>query len=425
MRRRQLLTFSIFLLLCAFGTAGQARAQSFGIELHNTLMPASGGMGGVSIARPQDVPSALGGNPATLTQYLGTQFTFGGGWIEPTYNLTHTGGVLPNVGAFAGKSESEGSALGNIAVAHDLRDVGIPGTFAVGLLSSAGAGVNWRDIPASNGTTLLMQILEIGMGLGVDVTDQFSVGASIVLGSSTLDAPFVGISAAAYDYALRGSVGLNYDLTPCTQIGVFYQTTQNFNFDNAILLDLGGGAFSAALDVNAGLPDNIGLGIANSSLMDGRLLLAADVLYKQWENADLFRALYDNQWVLQLGAQYEYNSRLRLRAGYVLAEDPLDPNPGISAGGVTPPGAVAAIQYLQGTVAVANRHRITIGAGIRDVLPGVDMDIFAGGMFENSEQLGAFTRASLESYWVGSGLTWRFGPRCCRRLPNADDCGCD
>jgi len=39
-------------------------------------------MAGVSIARPQDVPSAIFGNPATLAQFQGTQFTLGGGWME-------------------------------------------------------------------------------------------------------------------------------------------------------------------------------------------------------------------------------------------------------------------------------------------------------------------------------------------------------
>ena len=33
------------------------------------------------------------------------------------------------------------------------------------------------------------------------------------------------------------------------------------------------------------------------------------------------------------------------------------------------------------------------------------------------EQLGALTRASVESYWLGTGLTWRFGRGCCERLP--------
>ena len=56
---------------------GSAHAQSFGVELFNNLMPASGGMAGASIASPQDVQSAVYGNPSTMTQYRGTQFAFG------------------------------------------------------------------------------------------------------------------------------------------------------------------------------------------------------------------------------------------------------------------------------------------------------------------------------------------------------------
>ena len=51
-------------------------------RLQNVMGPASGGMAGVSTARPQDVPSAIFGNPATLAQFEGTQFTLGGGWME-------------------------------------------------------------------------------------------------------------------------------------------------------------------------------------------------------------------------------------------------------------------------------------------------------------------------------------------------------
>lgn len=35
------------------------------------------------------------------------------------------------------------------------------------------------------------------------------------------------------------------------------------------------------------LPQNVGVGIANRSLMDGQLLLAADLLYKNWDATDL------------------------------------------------------------------------------------------------------------------------------------------
>src|SRR5438128_1048467 len=54
--------------------ANSAQAQGFGVESHNTLMPASGGMAGTSIARPQDLTSSMNANAATLTQFKGTQF---------------------------------------------------------------------------------------------------------------------------------------------------------------------------------------------------------------------------------------------------------------------------------------------------------------------------------------------------------------
>jgi long-chain fatty acid transport protein len=98
-------------------TSPQARGQSFGIELHNTMMPASGGMAGVSIARPQDLQSAINGNPATLTQFRGTQFSFGGGWAEGTYDVTQLAPLpLVNVAPFSAKSGTPGAALGNIGV---------------------------------------------------------------------------------------------------------------------------------------------------------------------------------------------------------------------------------------------------------------------------------------------------------------------
>ena len=47
-------------------------------------MPSSGGMAGTGLTKPQDLLTAIAGNPATLTQFRGTNFTFGGGWVEPT-----------------------------------------------------------------------------------------------------------------------------------------------------------------------------------------------------------------------------------------------------------------------------------------------------------------------------------------------------
>ncbi len=98
---------------------GEVRAQSLGVELHNSLMPASGGMAGASLACPQDLQSAINANPATLTQFRGTQFSFGGAWAEGTYNLSYDGSLpLLNVlglSAFDAKSGAPGTPWGTLA----------------------------------------------------------------------------------------------------------------------------------------------------------------------------------------------------------------------------------------------------------------------------------------------------------------------
>ncbi len=408
-----LVTIAVLVVLSV--EASHVYAQSFGVELHNTVMPASGGMAGVSVARPQDLTSAINANPATLTQFHGTQFLFGGAWIEPTINLQHDGGVLPNIGNFAAKSEAQGSAAGNIGVTQDLSALGLPATFGLGFTTAGGGAADFNDVAASNGTSSSQFILEITSAMGIDVTDRLSVGGSVSLGTGFYDGPFVGISSMAYDYALRGSAGMTYLVAPQTTFGFYYQSKQGFTFDDAIRLELAPAVFDPIVrDIKMELPANLGFGIANSSLMDGRLLLAVDVLYKFWESADLYRAVYDNQFVVQTGAQFS-SGRVRYRLGYAYAENPLKNIPNVTVGGVNLPGpfALASVHYLQAQLAITNLHRISAGIGIQDVLPGIDFDLAAGGMFESSQDFGNFTSASVESYWIALGMTWHFGRGAC------------
>jgi long-chain fatty acid transport protein len=283
------------LAICISGAGAAAYGQSFGIELHNTMMPASGGMGGVSIARPQDLTSAINANPAALTQFRGTQFTFGGGWAEPTFNLTQTTniGLAPLIEPFSAKSTAPGTPVGNIGLTQDLTELGLPATLGIGFTTTAGGFVDYRHVPESHGTNSGQTIFNLPVALGVDLTDRLSAGASLSLGIAFFDGPFVGVGGMTPDYALRGTLGANYLLTDATTVGGYYQTAQSYTFDNAFLLNPGLGQTS--IDVNMDLPQNIGFGVANNALMDGRLLLGVDVVYKLWDEADLYRAIYDNQ----------------------------------------------------------------------------------------------------------------------------------
>ena len=106
---------TIIVGFAAWVTSQQAFGQGYGTDVQNVLTPAAGGMAGASIAMPQDVPAALFGNPATLAQFRGSQFTLGGAWIEAHPKLTRHS--LPNPGDnFSATSGTEGFVNPQIAV---------------------------------------------------------------------------------------------------------------------------------------------------------------------------------------------------------------------------------------------------------------------------------------------------------------------
>ena len=137
-----------------------------------------------------------------------------------------------------------------------------------------------------------------------------------------------------------------------------------------------------------------------------------DAVYQQYTDTSLFGELFRDQWALQFGAQFAPSDRIRLRLGYAWNMNPMRDSIGDRLGGVLPPGGAAHVQYMEALFAAIPQDRITGGVSVRDVLPGVDLDLFAGGMFEESQTFG-ITTASVESYWIGTGITWRFGRGAC------------
>ena len=388
-------------------STSNAQAQTFGIELHNNLMPASGGMAGASLSRPQDLQSAINGNPATLRQFQGTQFSFGGAWADADYRVNQTANVLPalDVMMFDATSDTPGALLGNIGLTQDVDFLGLPATLGLALISNAGAGVDFRDIPASNGTSAQYLALDMVAAAGVDLTEQLSLGASFALGTSFLDGPFVDVGGMTPAYGVRFSAGANYQLTRNTSLGAYWQSKKNFEFENAALLTTA----AIPVDVKFDHPMNVGFGIANSTFMDGRLLLAADAVYKVHSEADFLKAIYKDQWAVQLGAQFAATESTRLRLGYAWNENPMKDAQAVSIGGVTLPDGVPALRYVQGQFAPITQHRITTGVGMRDALPGIDVDLFAGYAFQETDTFGSTTVTVSDNYWVGFGTTWRFG----------------
>jgi long-chain fatty acid transport protein len=395
--------------------AASATAQTYGIDFRNTLMPASGGMAGTSVAAPQDFLSAINANPAALTQYEGTHFTIGGAFAEATVNLEQKAAApLLGVAPFSAKSSTPGAIVPAIGVAQEVDALPLPTTVGLAVIGAAGGGSSYVQVPASNATSSYLLLLEFAPSVGVEVTERLSLGATLFIGDGYASGPFVGTSGMTNAYALRGGFGIDYELGAATWLGAYYQSTQAFRFDNEAVL------FSdrRPRDVDMGLPQQVGMGIANESLLDGRLLLAADALYLDWRSAALFKSIYRGQWVMQVGTQYRATDRIRLRLGYALAQNPVNDAVGSRIGPIEVPGGIPSVKYLQSQFAIINEHRMAAGFGVSDFLMrGFDLDAFAGGMFPAGESLGDATYVSVESYWIGIGLTWHFDrpPASCRR----------
>ena len=397
----------------ALGALGQiARGQGYGTDTQNVLTPAAGGMAGVSLAEPQDVPAAIFGNPATLTQFRGTQFTLGGAWVEGYPTVTNNGSLNDGV-PFSVTSRTQGFVTPAIGVIQDLRPVGIPGAFGLGFGGLSGLGAEYRgrapEGSVLNNVTSEYLVLGLNAAMGVELTERLSAGAALTLGTGFEQLGFTGpltSTAMVHDYGLRGTFGFDYAMNPCNTVGVYYQTRLDFEFPNAVRFQ---GAYR---NLCVSQPETIGLGVANRSLMNGNLLIAADIYYKIWEGVPLWEDVFVNQWAFAIGTQLT-RGKLKYRLGYSYNTSPINHSVGEDLDGF--PVGQSGVQLFQAaSIPAINQHRITAGIGRQGFLvPSLDLDLFAGGLF-NAHDVFGDSQASLAIYYVGTGLTWRYG-NCSRR----------
>jgi len=399
-------------------------AGPHGYDLHNTLAPRSAGLAGTSIAEPLDNVSAIYGNPAALSQFRGTEFSFGATWYQPEVELTHDGSVTG--AAFSSDSETEGFLVPQVGVTQDLRGLGFNGTLGAGLTAVSGIGAQFRHEPSSLGAGAEFIIFGANFGLSYDLNDQLSLGTALTLSFAQMDLGLGGTSAESHDTSWRGSLGLTYQPASATKLGLMYQSTLKHNFKSLLIESdtpaLAPFATTTGRFTNVVIeqPQNLGIGLSNRSFMDGRLLLAVDILYKAWESTEFWGDVYENQWVYSIGAELT-SGAWRFRTGYGFAEDPTKENP-TSLGGIgaacagapssclNVPLVTPVIEYLQAAeAAVIYEHRLSFGVGYKGFLaPMLDIDSHFSWQFEEERDYGVHTQAKTHSWHAGFALTWHF-----------------
>ena len=427
-------------------TSTSVMAGPYGYDLHNVLAPVSASMAGTSIAKPLDNVSAIFGNPAGLSEFRGTEFTFGATWYKPNVELTSS--ITQSFGlgtAFKEGNGNEGYLVPEIGVTQDLRGLGIPGTLGAGVTATNGIGAEFRENPNAIGASAELIVIGANLGLSWDLSENLTIGSAATVTYSMLDLGIASVAAQTHDIAVKGSLGMTYKLPHHTQVGMFYHSELRQDFDDIIQTSpeagqvaLGTHADGSFQSLNIEQPRTLGIGISNEMMMDGNLLLAADIMYKNWGNANFWKDVYKDQWIFSIGAQLT-DGPWEWRAGYGYADDPTRdrtsglsqlanvcsglPNQCVAIPSGNSNNGIAVTEYLMAAQAeVIYRHRFTAGFGYKGFLaPFLDLDTHVARQFSEDRDYGNtlnadgsanlftnHTNAKVDSWHAGFALTWHF-----------------
>ena len=385
-------------------------AANYGTDLNNTMLPATGGMGGASVARTVEGAAAVFGNPATLTQYNeGTTFSFGATFYKPDVHANHNGA---NTGtAWSADSAATDYLIPTIAITQAFTPNLVAG---LGLTAQSGIGSDFRDEPCSLDPNSELLVFMANVGLGYKLTDNLSVGGTATIGNGYLQMGLSSNNSSAHGFGIRGTVGAKYDMG-ATSLGAYYRSPLKIKYkdfvDNGSPIGPGKGNFWS---VDVEQPQEFAVGVSNNSLMGGNLLVSADVIYKDWSSADMYKDFFRDQTVFALGAQLTTGAA-KWRVGYSHARDPIKRNVGSSIGGATGlafngatiPLSPTVVQYFQATNAEPIwEDQISAGFGYQ-LTKTISADSHVAFALNNSEDIGN-TKVDAKAWQIGLGLTWAF-----------------
>ncbi len=166
-------------------------------------------------------------------------------------------------------------------------------------------------------------------------------------------------------------------------------------------------------------PAEFTLGVALDGLLHPDVLLEADLLWKNWEDADAYGDVYEDQLLVMLGGQYT-RGPWRFRLGYSFAEDIFADRPNntldqLSGLGTIPLGeagdpiATDIVALVQTTlVPIIWQHTVAAGIGY-EISDSVRMDAYVSSAFAEEEGRDAPAVAATVDALVGtSGTSVRY-----------------
>ena len=286
----------------------------------------SRGMGGVGIATYFGAENALT-NPALIAKSKGFEFDFGATYFSPDVKVNnHT-------------SKADTNMIPEISLSQKIND---RLSFGLGMFGSAGMGVDFRDENELFNSRTNLLLMKIAPSIGYKVNDKLSVGFAPVLQYGALDISFDSNSSAAPggefgpgvsdDFGLGFQIGLTYDFTPDTTIGLEYKSAIDMVYDRQINTTNGAGSrfkpyLTKTLSDHLEQPEEYGIGISHDY---ENYTFAIDYKRINWSKAKGYKDFgWDDQDVVALGAKYT-SCGSWYAIGYNYAKNPIKNLPATS-----------------------------------------------------------------------------------------------
>lgn len=384
------------------GTPGIAAGGNQGADLDISLTPATGGMAGVGVARPQDPVARQFGNPATITQIDGdTAFTLGGSFLDIQADADHQG---PPGNSFDATSEAQNYLLPEVAAQQRVTENFVLGG---GVHPIAGVASDFRDDSQLQPVSEYV-VFGANAGGAYDVTEDFTIGATGTLGFGFLEFGLVGNTALSHAFGARGTVGATYDAGPVV-LAASYRSPMELTFRD--VTETQPNTFS---DITLENPQQVSAGIATSDSFWDDGLLAADFRWKDWSGADGFQDVWQDQYIFAVGGQYTFD-RITLRTGYSYSTDlqkdsvgsSIGGITGLAQGGVTVPLNPPLVRFVQAALTQPYwQQQIAVGVGFA-ITRHIRLDAQAGYAFDGDRTIGR-TDIAVNQVQAGAGVTWTF-----------------
>lgn len=203
-----------------------AAAQAGGLYLYETTASDIGLASAGMAARAQDA-SVMAANPAGLANISGKSFSgnliglYGDAQLDTmTGDAGNVIGFVPMASAFYSQQVNDKWTLG----------IGLYGNYGLGL-EYEGLLNNHLDIP-----TATTQALTIQPSASYRINDHWSVGAALGIQYGMYEVETKGalnFNDEDQDTQVNGRVGVLYEATPGTRLGLSYSSETEFEFDNS------------------------------------------------------------------------------------------------------------------------------------------------------------------------------------------------